>query len=355
MTCETTPSVAERFEFIYTRFHGKIRSLVYSWLNDWAASEDLAQEVFTALWRDMSQRGLELDDVEHLYGYLAKRARWAKAAYYQALCGRREQPLQSEMLDEDAADKSHVQARAAALAADSPEASVPAKVDAWAILSRLPDKQRRVLVLRYYDDLKPDAIARVTGLKPRTVSFHTANGLNALRAAAGLPAGGLEKTRQTAESRREAMRQVYQASIDAGAPLSMAELARRFGRTGCIARKAVAGMTVPPRAVPKYQVRDHIREGLANGTYPPGSMMPTVGQLAEKFDTSDGNVNTVMRELAAQGLLVKVTGPGMGSQGRWHAAPAAPVPALVTGTYLVTGRTPTGAETFPTARLGAAA
>jgi RNA polymerase sigma factor (sigma-70 family) len=331
MTTETL-SVAEQFELIYRKFHGRIRSLFYSWLNDWTTSEDLAADVFAALWRDMAQRGLKLDEVEHLYGFLVQRARWVKASYYQSLCARREQPLHNESLDDDAADKSHTEARAAT---DGPEETIPQRVDVWRILSKLPDKQRRALVLRYYDDLNNEGVGRVTGWPPRTVHYHTANALNRLRVAAGMPAG--DSVHTTAPARREAMRRTYLSSIEAGTPLSMAELARRFGRTSNVAKQATAGIERPERIVPKYQVRDHVREGLRNGTYPPGSMMPPVGQLAAKFDTSHGNVCGVFSELAAEGLLVKVTGPGYGAHGRWHAAPV-PVPALVTNTYLATAQ-----------------
>jgi RNA polymerase sigma-70 factor (sigma-E family) len=57
---------------------------------------------------------------------------------------------------------------------------------AWALLARLPRRQRAVLVLRYYEDLPDGDIADVLGCRESTVRSQAARGLAALRAA--LPA-----------------------------------------------------------------------------------------------------------------------------------------------------------------------
>lgn len=56
----------------------------------------------------------------------------------------------------------------------------------WALLGRLPRRQRAVLVLRYYEDLSDADIAAVLGCRESTVRSQVARGLAALRAA--LPA-----------------------------------------------------------------------------------------------------------------------------------------------------------------------
>lgn len=51
----------------------------------------------------------------------------------------------------------------------------------WRALAQLPRQQRAVLVLRYYESLTDDEIARVLDVAPGTVRTHAARGLAALR------------------------------------------------------------------------------------------------------------------------------------------------------------------------------
>jgi RNA polymerase sigma-70 factor (sigma-E family) len=48
-------------------------------------------------------------------------------------------------------------------------------------VARLPRKQRAVIVLRYYEDLPDDDIAKLLGCSPNTVRVHALRGLRALR------------------------------------------------------------------------------------------------------------------------------------------------------------------------------
>src|SRR6266508_4507578 len=57
---------------------------------------------------------------------------------------------------------------------------------AWALLGRLPCRQRAVLVLRYYEDLADAEIATILGCAPATVRSQAARALATLRQA--LPA-----------------------------------------------------------------------------------------------------------------------------------------------------------------------
>lgn len=50
-----------------------------------------------------------------------------------------------------------------------------------AALARLPDRQREVLVLRFYGDLSIDETAAATGASPGTVKSHTSRALARLR------------------------------------------------------------------------------------------------------------------------------------------------------------------------------
>lgn len=81
------------------------------------------------------------------------------------------------------------------------EVSVPAVRDAavadadhgdrdalWRLVRALPERQRAVLVLRFYEDLDDTEIADILGCSPVTVRTHAMRGLAALRARVG-PAG----------------------------------------------------------------------------------------------------------------------------------------------------------------------
>lgn len=57
----------------------------------------------------------------------------------------------------------------------------------WRHLSRLPVRQRAVLVLRYYEDLDDATIAGILGCSPVTVRTHAMRALNTLRTRYAVP------------------------------------------------------------------------------------------------------------------------------------------------------------------------
>jgi RNA polymerase sigma factor (sigma-70 family) len=52
----------------------------------------------------------------------------------------------------------------------------------WRLIVALPERQRAVLVLRYYEDLDDAAIAEILDCSPATVRSHASRALTALRA-----------------------------------------------------------------------------------------------------------------------------------------------------------------------------
>ncbi len=61
----------------------------------------------------------------------------------------------------------------------------------------------------------------------------------------------------------------------------------------------------------KYQqVADAIRDRIRDGTYPPGSFLPTRAELREQFECSDIVVNSAMRILRGEGLVSTLNGRG---------------------------------------------
>ncbi|MFD7663218.1 GntR family transcriptional regulator [Streptomyces sp. NPDC059788] len=59
------------------------------------------------------------------------------------------------------------------------------------------------------------------------------------------------------------------------------------------------------------QVADVIRERIADGTYPPGTQIPSVLKLQGEFGIATATAQKVHRGLRADGLIY--TEPGMGS------------------------------------------
>jgi len=55
----------------------------------------------------------------------------------------------------------------------------------WQLLATLPTRQRAVLVLRYYEDMSEEQIARILGCAPGTVKSQASKALTKLRAALG--------------------------------------------------------------------------------------------------------------------------------------------------------------------------
>ena len=73
---------------------------------------------------------------------------------------------------------------------EPPETSVdPADADVlnhellWPLICALPDRQRAVVVLRYYEDLSEEEIAEVLGCARGTVKSHASDALRSLRRA----------------------------------------------------------------------------------------------------------------------------------------------------------------------------
>jgi RNA polymerase sigma-70 factor (sigma-E family) len=65
--------------------------------------------------------------------------------------------------------------------ASDPTAALDERDEMWTAISRLPARQRAVIVLRYYEDLSEDEIARALGCSRGTVKSQAARALGTLR------------------------------------------------------------------------------------------------------------------------------------------------------------------------------
>lgn len=309
-------SVAEVFESVYRAHRRWVEGVFFNWFEDRTVAEDLAAELFERLWHRMSSGALVLENPESPRGLLFTMCKWARLQQY-----RRFAPV-GPSLDDDGwiadQDKREELFRAAAGALDVAEVAM-GNVNAGHLLAMLPPKQREALAVRFLADMDQAGAVEATGWPPRTLTDRTKKGLDALRAAHGLPAG--DPVHRDTEARRESMRQMYRDSIAAGAPLTFAELGRRFGRTEKIAAKACAGIEAPAKPLSaRARVRIALTLELANGTFPAGSLMPSTLELAKQYDTNNGTTAEVYVQLAAAHLVTRF-------EGRYYAGDAAPAVA----------------------------
>jgi len=65
-----------------------------------------------------------------------------------------------------------------------------------------------------------------------------------------------------------------------------------------------------PAAAPYSRVKQHLKEALAQGRFPPGALMPSEAVLVAQFGVSRMTVNRALRELQAEGLIERVQGVG---------------------------------------------
>src|SRR5262245_11130189 len=67
----------------------------------------------------------------------------------------------------------------------------------------------------------------------------------------------------------------------------------------------------PIAAVAPYaRVKQHLKNGLAAGRWPPGALMPSEADLVNEFGVSRMTVNRALRELQAEGLVERSQGVG---------------------------------------------
>lgn len=139
-----------------------LRRTAYLLCGDWDRAADLAQEALIRVYVAWPR----LDRADGRYAY-ARRVTTNAAIDQGRKRSSRELPT-LELVDGPVEDAtSQVVDRALLLAA----------------LAELPARQRACVVLRYYEDLSVEAVARTLGCRPGTVKSQTARGLDALRAA----------------------------------------------------------------------------------------------------------------------------------------------------------------------------
>jgi len=83
-------------------------------------------------------------------------------------------------------------------------------------------------------------------------------------------------------------------------------------------------MPSAPAGAPYARVKQHLKQGLASGRWPPGALMPSEAELVASFGVSRMTVNRALRELQTEGLVLRTQGVGT------FAAPLHPVSSTLT-------------------------
>jgi len=65
-----------------------------------------------------------------------------------------------------------------------------------------------------------------------------------------------------------------------------------------------------PGQAPYARVKQHLKQGLASGRWPPGALMPSEAELVAEFGVSRMTVNRAIRELQSEGLVARSQGVG---------------------------------------------
>ncbi len=159
----TVASTAGDLESAYREHYRSLVRLASLLVDDVGTCEELVQEAFVSVW----QRGAALSQPDRLPAYL-RSAVLNGARSHLRHAGVRRRHLRVAA-DPDPAPA----AEATAMAADPGREVLQA-------LRALPERQREVLVLRYYLDLSEAQIATTLGISKGSVKTHAHRGLTAL-------------------------------------------------------------------------------------------------------------------------------------------------------------------------------
>lgn len=149
------------FAMIYAEHHRRLVRLAYLLISDPDRAEDVVADAFVRVWRQWQRGGIE-DVGAYLRRAVVNTANSSLRRRYleRATAARRDGDDRGVLLhDEDAALQDQL----------------------WQAVRRLPDRQREVVVLRFYEDLDVAGVADVLGISEGTVKSQTARAMDRLQ------------------------------------------------------------------------------------------------------------------------------------------------------------------------------
>ncbi|MFB4274209.1 MULTISPECIES: SigE family RNA polymerase sigma factor [unclassified Nonomuraea] len=141
-------------DFVVTRSDRLLRT-AYLLTRDWGVAEDLLQESLAKAW--FAWHGIDEPEAYVRKVLVTTYTSWWRRRW------RRELP--SDDLPEDV----------------TPDPWDAGREELWRAVGRLPARQRAVIVLRFYEDLPVNEVARLLGCQEGTVKSQTAKALAKLR------------------------------------------------------------------------------------------------------------------------------------------------------------------------------
>ncbi|HUP45150.1 MAG TPA: sigma-70 family RNA polymerase sigma factor [Thermoanaerobaculia bacterium] len=150
----------EAFAGIIAEHQRMVFSLAYHFFHDRSRAEEIAQDVFLQLFRNLSR----IESESHLVHWLRQ------VTSRRCIDQVRRTRLRAVTLD-DAGDLAGTESHADPLLGRRLRE----------LIAGLPPKQRVIVTLRYQEDLDPSEICRIVGLPVNTVKSHLHRALRALR------------------------------------------------------------------------------------------------------------------------------------------------------------------------------
>jgi len=170
-------TATEGISLLYETQWARLVRLVWFLLRDQQAAEDVAQDAYIATYRNWDR----LRDEEAAVAYLRRCAvNGARSVLRHLIVVRRE--TEAEASRADAAGR---------LTSPSSDEAALNRLDGdqlMAALATLPNRQREVIVLRYYSDMSEAQIAEALDISAGSVKTHAYRGLRALRDRMEVPA-----------------------------------------------------------------------------------------------------------------------------------------------------------------------
>ncbi|MHB1958900.1 MAG: RNA polymerase sigma factor [Acidobacteriaceae bacterium] len=162
------------FRDIVERHQSRVYSIAYRILGDCGAAEEVAQDVFLALYRHLDR----LQSQEHLLAWLRR------VTVHRATDACRRRAARVEFAAEEFCEE-HMRLHGTGSAV-SPGAFEPASTatSIEQMVASLPPAQRAVLLLRYQEDLMPTEISLLLSMPLGTVKSHLQRALKLLRSQA---------------------------------------------------------------------------------------------------------------------------------------------------------------------------
>lgn len=159
----------QSFAAIVQQHQSMVVSLAYHFLHDHAQAEDLGQEVFLELYRNLAS----INSAEHLKFWLRK------VTCHRCIDLLRRRRIFQKPGATLSLDEMPEFSEAFTLPASIPDLMLSQKLRRY--VAALPEKQRVVVILRYQEDLDPTEISEVLEMPVNTVKSYLQRSLSTLR------------------------------------------------------------------------------------------------------------------------------------------------------------------------------